>query len=87
MAIVGRQIAAARELLKITQAQLAEAAGVSEQTVKNFEVGRHYPRPSRLKAIVEEIERRGVVFTNGNEPGVKLRSSPPAHPEPPENVR
>jgi transcriptional regulator with XRE-family HTH domain len=73
--IIGRHLAAARELLQITQAQLAEAARVHEDTVRNFEAGIHRPRPSTVKALREALEARGIEFYNGAEPGVRLRPS------------
>lgn len=70
--LVGEHIAAARKLLKMTQADLAAAAGVSEATIQKFEVGLHSPRPSTLKVLQDTLEQRGIEFTNGNSPGVKL---------------
>ena len=73
--LVGEHIAAARKLLKMTQAELAAVAGVSEATIQKFEVGLHAPRPSTLKVLQDALEQRGIEFTNGNSPGVKLDRS------------
>jgi len=73
--INGRHVEAARGLLKITQAELAAAAGVHEETVRRFEAGENTPRPSKLEAIRAALERRGIEFTNGDNPGVKLNRS------------
>lgn len=68
MKISGKQIAAARELLGITQPELAAAAGVSDQTILNFEINKSAPRPATLEAIMTALERRGIEFTNGDSP-------------------
>lgn len=72
--IVGEQVAAARKLLKMTQVELAAAAGLTQWTVINFEGGKNV-RPETVEAIREALTERGIVFTNGGEPGVKLRKT------------
>ncbi len=52
--------------------ELAAAAGVSLQTVTRLEAGETL-RPATLAAIRAALEAAGVEFTNGGEPGVKLR--------------
>lgn len=74
--IVGEQVAAARRLLKMTQMELATATGLTRWTVSNFEGGREV-RPETTEAIREALLERGIVFTNGGEPGVKLRRKDP----------
>ncbi|PSM30947.1 helix-turn-helix transcriptional regulator [Haliangium sp. UPWRP_2] len=76
MNIVGEQVAAARRLLKITQSELAAAAGLTRGTITNFEVGQRV-RPESVEAIREALLERGIIFTNGGEPGVKLRKTDP----------
>lgn len=71
--IMGKHIVAARGLLGMKQEDLAAAAGVTHETISNFESGRHVPRRATLEAIVQALENRGIEFTNGNSPGVKLR--------------
>lgn len=73
--LVGEHIAAARKLLKMTQAELAAVAGVAEATIQKFEAGLHSPRPSTLKVLRDTLEQRGIEFTNGDSPGVKLDRS------------
>lgn len=64
---------AARGMLNMTQRQLSEAAGVDEQTIRRFEKGEQLPHPTTLDKIKEAFERRGIEFTNGGSPGVRLR--------------
>lgn len=75
MAITGKHVGAARVLLGITPSELAELASVHPKTILRFEGGKHEPIPATLKAIVEALENRGIEFSNGGEPGVKLRPS------------
>lgn len=82
MVITGRHIAAARALLNITQADVAEASGIHVRTIRAFELGDHMPRPATVDAIREALERRGIEFSNGDEPGVKLRRSRAVIPAP-----
>jgi transcriptional regulator with XRE-family HTH domain len=70
--ISGRQIAAARELLDITQRDLVEALGINATTLARIESAKHRTRESQvLTLIVRELERRGIEFINGR--GVILR--------------
>lgn len=75
MRITGRHVAAARDLLKMTQAELAAAAKVAPGSVNSFEQGLREPRPTTLDAIRQALEDRGIEFFNGEEPGVRLRPS------------
>ena len=72
MHLVGKQITAARGLLGMSQSQLADAAGVSEQTIIRFEKEQHEPRPETMEAIRAVMESRGIEFINGIGPGVRL---------------
>lgn len=72
MKISGAQITAARNLLRITQVELAQASGVAEGTVKSFEADHRVPLRSTLDKIVTELERRGIEFTNGDGAGVRI---------------
>ncbi len=73
MRFLGRHVEAARGLLRISQAQLATVAGVSEMTIKRFEAGTHDLKPATKNAIRDALEKYGIEFTNGDSPGVKLR--------------
>ncbi len=70
--IDGRHVAAARELLRMTQDDLAQAAGVSRLSVVNFENNKTISRPSTVAKLQDALVRRGIEFTNGGKPGVKL---------------
>jgi transcriptional regulator with XRE-family HTH domain len=72
MKLRGKQVTAARDLLGITQAELAEAAGVSRLTVFGFESGQTEPRRENLQKIQAELERRGIEFSNSDGMGVRL---------------
>lgn len=72
MKISGKQVSAARELLGITQEELAAASGVSARTLLRFETGLAEPYRETLNKIQAELERRGIEFTNGSGMGVRL---------------
>lgn len=72
MHISGKQVAAARELLGITQVELAEATGLSFITIHNFEANKSEPYRATREKILTELERRGIEFTNGTGIGVRL---------------
>ncbi len=72
MKISGSQVKAARELLKITQPELAQASGVGERTLRRFETDEDLPKPDSLDKIIGELERRGIEFTNGGGIGIRL---------------
>lgn len=68
MKISGKQVSAARELLGLTQNELANIAHVSQDTIARFETGQAEPRRDNLAKIVQELQRRGIEFTNGDTP-------------------
>jgi len=70
------QCRAARGLLKWNQDELAAAAEVSEVTVRNFENERSSPQRATLAMMRQALEAAGVEFTNGDQPGVRLRKAP-----------
>lgn len=72
MAITGRHVAAARALLGMSQAELAEATEVAPNTIMRFETGQNEPRALTVTAIQRFLESRGIEFSNGGAPGVKL---------------
>ena len=75
--ISSKQIRAARGLLKISAAELANMAGVTWKTVQRFEAADGVP-PSRggtLKLVQTALEQAGVEFLGDPEtsPGVRLK--------------
>ena len=60
-------------MLRLTRDHVAQTAKVAVATLADFEVGRRQPQPRTVEAIRAALEAAGVVFTNGDEPGVKLR--------------
>jgi DNA-binding XRE family transcriptional regulator len=51
------------------QGELAKAAGLTQQTVSNFETKKTLPHEGTRSAIQAALEARGIVFTNGDKPG------------------
>lgn len=68
------QIRAARALLGWTQTELAERSGLSLPSLSAIETTQVSPRRSTVARIVRALEDAGVIFTNGDEPGVKMRA-------------
>lgn len=76
--MTGNQLKAARALVGWEQAQLAEAATVSVNTVRNMEAAGADPVRGRLDTLGKlqaALEAAGVIFIeeNGEGPGVRLR--------------
>ena len=67
------QSRAARGLLDWSQTELGARSNLSESTVRDFEKGRRTPTTNNLAAIRAALEAAGVEFTNGDQPGVRLR--------------
>jgi DNA-binding XRE family transcriptional regulator len=66
---------AARAMARIEQSELATAAKVSVDTVKRLErtVGPVSANVATVNSVVAALEAAGVEFTNGGQPGVRLR--------------
>ncbi|SIS86882.1 helix-turn-helix transcriptional regulator [Paracoccus saliphilus] len=74
--MTGNQIRAARSLLGLSQAQVAESAGISVPTVKRAEgSGAINASADAVAAIRAALETAGVEFIaeNGGGAGVRLR--------------
>lgn len=71
MFILPEQIRAARAMLNWSQQDLADAAGVSKDTVKNYELSLNKPNSQTMTRIVGAMERSGIEFTadGGIRPG------------------
>ena len=74
------QSRAARGLLDWSQAELAEHAGVSRSTVRDFEGGRHELHRASEAQIVRALTEAGVrlIFPDEEGPGVRLVRRPQA---------
>ena len=72
-------IRAARALLRWDQRQLADRSSVSLPTVKRLEAkpGSLAAHGSTVAALRRALEDAGVEFTNGDQPGVRLRKASP----------
>jgi transcriptional regulator with XRE-family HTH domain len=55
-----------------TVRQLAERSGVHRNTITRIEASEAKHGPT-IAAVVHALEAAGVAFTNGDEPGVKLK--------------
>jgi predicted transcriptional regulator len=75
--LTSEQIRGARAMLRIEQKELAQIAGVSLETVKRIErtPGEISAYTSTLDSIQRALEAAGVEFTNGNQPGVRLKAT------------
>jgi transcriptional regulator with XRE-family HTH domain len=72
--ISSSQIRAARHLANRSQNDIASATGLSLPTIRRAESEREVSvSPDAIAAIQRALEAAGVEFTNGGEPGVKLR--------------
>jgi transcriptional regulator with XRE-family HTH domain len=75
MLVIGSQLKAARSLVGVEQQQLADAAGVHVNTIRAMEargLSEIAGSVTVLRKVQAAMERFGVVFTNGDAPGVKL---------------
>ncbi len=68
------QLRAARGLLDWTRAELAKAAGVSPETIKNIEHGTFKPQEATAAAIEKAFGNHGVEFAEDE--GVRRRYNP-----------
>ena len=68
------QCRAARGLLNWSQGLLAHEAKVARATLAEFELGRRTPYARTLDDIQSALEAAGVEFTNGDQPGVRLKA-------------
>jgi transcriptional regulator with XRE-family HTH domain len=70
------QLRAARGLIGWSQVDLAKAAKVGRATIADFESGKREPYDRTLDDLRAALEAAGVEFTNGDQPGVRLRKGP-----------
>ncbi|MEO1240721.1 MAG: helix-turn-helix transcriptional regulator [Pseudomonadota bacterium] len=72
----GNQLKAARGLLGLKQSELAEAADIAVNTLRNLEAQgeeRLTGHTSTIHALEEALENAGVELLNHGRPGVRLR--------------
>jgi transcriptional regulator with XRE-family HTH domain len=70
--VSGRQIAAARTLLGISQNDLALASDVSKRTIIHFEGGGRTPHDRTVEALVKAMNAMGIEFLE-DDVGVGIR--------------
>jgi transcriptional regulator with XRE-family HTH domain len=75
--VTSELIRAARALLRWEQRHLAEASSVSLPTIKRLEAkpGVLVAHSSTVAALRGAFEAAGIEFTNGDQPGVRLRQA------------
>jgi transcriptional regulator with XRE-family HTH domain len=73
--LTGEQLRAARAMARIEQSDLAQQASVSVETIKRLErtVGPVSANVQTVDAVTRALESAGVEFTNGDQPGVRMR--------------
>lgn len=71
--ITGDQVKTAREMLGWSLPRLASRAR-SVTEIRKLDSGRHRPADTKIVSIQHALEAAGVEFTNGGEPGVKLKA-------------
>jgi len=69
----------ARVALDLGLRKLARIAQVAPATVSRFEDGAEL-KPRTVAAIRAALESAGVEFTNGGQPGVRMKTAPPRAP-------
>jgi transcriptional regulator with XRE-family HTH domain len=70
--VTSAQLRAARALLNWTVRDLAEKAGVHRNTVTRAETEENHPGHA-VAQIVRTLEAAGIEFTNGGQPGVRMK--------------
>jgi DNA-binding XRE family transcriptional regulator len=69
--MLAMQCRMARAALGITVREAADLAGVSHDTIVRIEGGQEL-KESTVQKVRKAFEAKGIVFTNGGEPGVKI---------------
>jgi hypothetical protein len=76
MLVTGNQLKAARALAAIDQAWVAKSANVALNTIRNMESRGPEAITSgavTVRNVQLALERVGIEFTNGNQPGVRMK--------------
>ncbi len=77
--VTSAQLRGARALLNWSVRDLADKAGVHRNTVTRAENEENEPGHA-VAQIVRTFEAAGIEFTNGGEPGVKMKAKPASIP-------
>lgn len=77
--ITKAQFRAARALLDWSRSKLGEKAGYSLATVQRVEKGGAFVSDDVLNKLKTTLEAAGVEFTNGEAPGVRLKTRRRGH--------
>jgi transcriptional regulator with XRE-family HTH domain len=64
----------ARAALQVGVRELAKMTGISAMTITRFENGHSGGQASTLRKIQLALEAHGIEFTNGDAPGVRLKT-------------
>jgi transcriptional regulator with XRE-family HTH domain len=72
--ITAEQYRMARAALRLSVRDVATMASVSTNTLTRLENGEEL-KPRTLEAIRNALEKAGVEFTNGDQPGVRMKRS------------
>jgi transcriptional regulator with XRE-family HTH domain len=77
LVITSEQVRAARALIRWEQRDLAETSKVSLPSIKRLETtpGPLAAQARTVEALRAALEAAGVEFTNGDQPGVRLRKT------------
>ena len=67
-----KALRAARELVEITQEELARASGLTSKTVSRIESSARQPQANTIRKIVRALIGMGIEFSNGTGIGVRL---------------
>lgn len=70
--ITAEQYRMARAALRLSVRDVAAMASVSTNTLTRLENGEDL-KPRTLEAIRNALEKAGVEFTNGDQPGVRMK--------------
>jgi hypothetical protein len=76
MLTTGNQLKAARALIGVDQAELAQSAGVHVNTIRSMEASGLEGiagRAQNVQAVQLALEEKGIEFLNHGHPGVRLR--------------
>lgn len=73
--VTSAQIRMARAAVQWTVRDLAERSGVHRNTITRVEAGNPANVPT-MAALERALEAAGIEFTNGDQPGVRMKPTP-----------